>query len=243
MKRTLIIFIIVNVLPLPGFSQLWRTRRLEMTAAIGTTHFFSDIGRYSPGQNPVGLRDFSFVNTGIHIMANGRYRLNQNFTVRTDLAAGYLHASDIHGSRHGRDFEVLTRFFQPALIGEYYILTNGHGNSFLFLKNKKSTRSPLTSFLDVYAFAGIGGVLWDVTPNPQLALHITKTRGFTAIIPVGIGVSKNFSGDFKGGFEIGGRYGLKDNIESYASASDKDSFYFLSATFTWKIKTSKLPSF
>lgn len=243
MKQTLILFIIVNVIPLPGFSQLWRTRRIELTGAIGTTHFFSDIGRYSPGENPIGIRDLSIANLGINVMADARYRINRKFTVRTNLAGGYLHASDIHGSRAGRDFEVLTRFFQPALIGEYYILNNGHGNSFLFLTNKRSTRSPFTSFLDIYAFAGIGGVLWDVTPNPPLALHITNTRGFTAVIPLGVGVSKNFSGDFKGGFEVGGRYALKDNIDSYVSASDKDSFYFLNATFTWKIKTIRFPSF
>lgn len=244
MKRTLIIFIIVNI-SLPGFSQLqlWRTRRLELTAGIGTTHFFSDIGRFSSSKNPIGIRDLSFVNTGINITGNARYRLTRNFSLRADLAGAYLHASDIHGSRQARNFEVLSNIFQPALMAEYYILTNGHSNSFLFLKNKRSSRSSFTSFLDVYAFAGIGGVLWDATPNPTLALHITNTRGFTAVIPAGIGVSRNFSGNFKGGFEIGGRYALKDNIDSYVSSSDKDSFYFLDATFTWYIKTRKLPSF
>lgn len=243
MKRTLIIFIIVYVFPLPGFSQLWRTRRLELTAAIGTTHFFSDIGRYSSNQNPVGLRDIALANTGINVMANGRYRLTKNVNIRADLATGYLHASDIHGSRNARGFEVMTTFFQPALTAEYYILSNGHSNSFLFLKNKRSSRSRWTSYLDIYVYTGIGGVFRDVTPNPSLALYITETRGFTAVIPAGIGISKNFSGAFKGGFEIGGRYALKDNLDSYVSASDKDSFYFLNATFTWKLKTSKLPSF
>lgn len=239
MKRILITLIIVYSITSPGFSQLWQSRRLELTTGIGTTHFLSDIGRFSIKDNPIGIKDISIVNTGINIMANARYEVSRHFAMRGDLAYGYLHASDIHGSRKARGFEVYSVIFEPALIGEYYILKNQHDNSFLFLRNKRSARSPWLSYMDLYVYAGLGGALWNVSPNPQLALYITEPRGFTPVIPAGLGVSRNFSGSFEGGFELAGRYALKDNIDGYASSSDKDSYYFLNVTFTWKIRTRR----
>jgi hypothetical protein len=224
-------------------AQLWKLRRLEITAAAGTTHSFTDIGRYS-GNNSFSLRDISKANMGLALNVNARYRLANAFAVRANLTYGYLHASDINGSEVIRSYEMISRIFEPSVIGEFYIVKNKRENAFLYIKDRRSAIHPLFAYFEVYVFAGLGGVLWDVSPNPELALHITDTKGFTAAVPAGLGITKSFSSNFKGGLELGGRYLLKDNLDALVvPGTGNDSYYFLSLCLTWRFKTTKYPSF
>lgn len=243
MKRSIMIILAILFISSAVNAQLWKLRRLEITAAAGTTHSFTDIGRYTSG-NSFSLRDISKANMGLALNVNARYRLTTAFAVRTNLTYGYLHASDINGSEVIRNYEMLTSFFEPSLIGEFYLVKNKRENAYLYIKERRPAIHPLFAYFDVYLYAGFGGILWNVTPNPDLALHITDTKGFTAVIPAGIGIARSFSSNFKGGMELGGRYLLKDNLDALVvPGTGNDSYYFLSLCLTWRFRTVKYPSF
>lgn len=246
MRRILTVSIVALIISQTVYSQLWSLRKLELTLAPGTTHSFTDIGRYLDESNYLGFRDLSVVNTGLALSGNARYRLTTDLAVRGNLLYGYLHASDIHGSEKPRNFEASVEIFEPSLIAEFYIIKNKRENALLFIKNKREGRHPLMAYFDLYIFAGIGGVFRDVSPNPSFAMFITHTdiKGFSPLIPAGIGVSRSYSDTFKAGIELGGRYLLEDDLESLMTpGSGNDSYYFLNVNFTWKLKTTRYPAF
>jgi hypothetical protein len=225
-------------------AQLWKLRPLEVTAGIGLTHSFTDIGRYGADYNFPGIHDFADVNKGMALTGNVKYRFATNFAARFNLSYGYLHASDINGTNAIRSFEAKISFLEPSIAGEFYIIKNKRENAYLFIKNRKTTRLPLFANFDVYLYAGMGALIRDVSPNPALALYITDTRGITAVIPAGAGISYIFSNNVKGGIELGGRYLLKDNLESLSLPhSGNDSYGFLSVNVTWRFKTERYPDF
>lgn len=246
MRRIFTLIIVTLIISQSSAAQLWSLRNLEVTIAPGTTHSFTDIGRYLDESNYLGFRDLSAVNTGLALSGNARYRLTRDLAVRGNLLYGYLHASDIHGSEKPRNFEASVEIFEPSLIAEFYIIKNKRENALLFIKSKREGRHPLMAYFDLYIFGGIGGVFRDVSPNPSFAMFITHTdiKGFSPVIPAGIGVSRNYSDTFKAGIELGGRYLLEDDMESLMTAgSGNDSYYFLSVNFTWRFKTTRYPAF
>jgi len=115
------------------------------------------------------------------------------------------------------------------------------------MKGKGRGFQSFFSMLDVYTFAGIGGLSYKVKPNDKLTPLATRTGGFCAVIPAGVGVNMIYSSYTNFGLELGGRYPFSDNIDGYTSIYSKsnDVYYFLNFTFTYKIKTGKngLPSF
>ncbi len=52
----------------------------------------------------------------------------------------------------------VTNLFEPALMLEYYFIKNKYESSYLFMKGKGLWA--LLSSLDFYAFAGIGGAVF-----------------------------------------------------------------------------------
>lgn len=244
MKKTMLIFIVTALVSHSLNAQLWRLRRLEITAAAGTTHSFTDIGRYITESNYLGFRDISKVNMGFAAGANVRYRLTNDLAVRADFIRGFLHASDIHGTEVARGYEAMTEIMEPSISAEFYIIKNKRENALLFIKARRTARYPFMAYFDMYVFAGIGGVVWDVSPNPSLALHITDTKGFTPVVPAGIGIARNFTGKLKGGIELGGRYLLGDDLEALSlQGTGNDSYYFLNLHLTWRLKTQRYPGY
>lgn len=244
MRKSLVIFVAFILLSSSGNAQLWSLRRLELSAATGTTHFFSDIGRFDKSLNYGGMRDVSMANMGLNLAGSVRYRFTKDIAARVNLNYGYLHASDIHGSELKRGFDSYTVFFESALIGEIYVLKNFRENAYLFLNRKRSAPYPLVSYIDLYVLTGIGAFSWDVTPNPALAFHVRNSSGMTAVIPVGIGIARQFSGKFKGGAELSARYALKDDLEGFiVKNTGNDAAYFLNVVLTWRLKTKRYPTF
>jgi hypothetical protein len=227
--------------------QLWKMKRYEAVAGFGPTFFFSDIGGYSQGENILGFKDLILSQTRLEFNFNLKYRITSDLNARLSLSYGFLHASDAKGSNEGRDYEVATSIFEPALIGEYYFIKNKAESSYLFSKGKGSGIGGFFGSLDFYVFSGIGGVFYTLNPNDKLAATGPSTGGFSAVIPVGIGTSLVYSPDFNFGVELGGRYSFTDNLDGYSSqySSSNDVYYFLNFTITYKMKTGAngLPSF
>jgi len=247
MRKFLMIIVAFIFLSTAANAQLWKLRRYEATAGIGTTQFFGDIGGFSKGENVLGFKDITFRHTRLNLSTAFKYRIVDNASVRLNLAFGYFHATDVRGSNVLRGFESRTMFFEPSLLGEYYFIKNKGENSFLLMKGKGNGPLSIFSMLDFYVFTGFGGLSYNVSPNDLLAPLATKTRGFTAVIPAGVGVNMIYSSYFNFGLELGGRYSFSDNLDGYTSPHSKsnDVYYFLNFVFTYKVKTGKngLPSF
>jgi hypothetical protein len=226
---------------------LWRSNRVELTGALGTTQFFGDIGGFSPTDNVLGFKDLSFRQTRFNITFDISYRLLEDLNLRLNLAYGLFHATDERGSNAERMLEASTSFFEPSFIAEYYVIKNKSENSFLFSRNRGSGLSSLFETLDFYVFAGIGGLAYNVKGNDRLVAFDFPTGGFTGIVPVGIGVNMIYTPEFNFGLELGGRYSFSDLIDGYTSqySQSNDVYYFLNVTATYKMKTTRsgLPTF
>ena len=247
MRKFLIITVAIFSMSSITNAQLWKLRRYEVTAGIGATQFFGDIGGFSKGDNLLGFKEITFRQTRINLSTAVKYRILDDVSVRLNLAFGYFHATDVRGSNVERGFESRTMFFEPSFLGEYYFIKNKGENSFLLIKGKGNGLHSFLSMLDFYVFTGFGGLSYNVSPNNLLAPQATKTSGFTAVIPAGLGVNMIYASYFNFGLELGGRYSFSDNLDGYTSPHSKsnDVYYFLNFVFTYKIKTGKngLPSF
>jgi len=240
MRKVLITAILILIFQTAVNAQLWKMRRYEVSGGIGTTQFFGDIGGYSQGDNILGLKDISLKHTRFNISTSARYRILSDVSVRLNLAFGSFHSTDIKGSNEDRGFESKTIFFEPAIIGEYYIIKNKGENSYRLMKGS-SYPFPKRFFpmVDCYFFGGFGGLKYSVSPNEMLEPYLTKSGGFTPVIPVGIGASLTYSGTYNFGIELGGRYTFSDDIDGYTSAYSKsnDMYYLLTFNFTYKLST------
>ena len=240
MRKLLLVFIIIGSVSAAADAQLWKIRRYEATASLGTTQFYGDIGGYSIGDNILGIKDFNFRHTRYNFTTAFKYRVSRDVSVRLNLAFGSFHSTDTKGSNEARGFESVTSFFEPSLISEYYFIKNKGENSFLNLKGTRSVFKSIFPALDFYVFGGIGALSYKVKPNDKLAPFITSARGFTPIIPVGIGANLFYNSNYNFGVELSGRFTFSDKIDGYTSIYSKanDLYHFLNFTFTYKIKTS-----
>jgi hypothetical protein len=236
------IFLLVN-----SNAQLWKLRRYEVTGGIGTTQLFGDIGGYSKGDNALGFKDITISQTRFNFQASFRYRAMDVIAVRLNLAFGYFYSSDAKGSNEGRGFESTTGFFEPTLLGEYYFIKNKGENSYLLMNKNRGGFKNILSKLDVYAFTGFGGLSFNVKPDDGLAATNQKTKGFTPVIPLGVGVNLILSSYINLGVELSSRFTFSDYIDGYTSIHSKsnDQYHFFNFTFTYKIKTGQngWPSF
>lgn len=249
MKRPLLIFFLFCLVSQFSDAQLWKLRRYEACAGLGPTFFFGDVGGYSIGENILGLKDITFLQTRVNLDLSFKYRISQPFNARFSFSTGSLKATDERGSNEKRDFEASATYFQPALIGEYYFIKNRSENSYLFISSGKRFLKTFINSLDFYAFTGIGGMVYLVNGNDALVNNPNgfDSGGFTAAIPVGVGSTLIYSPDYNFGIEFGGRYTISDGLDGYTSqySSANDVYYFLNFVITYKLKTGKygLPSF
>ena len=251
MKRSVLIILLSCLLIPLSEAQLWETKRYEVVLGFGPSLFFGDIGGYSKTVNILGLRDLSFMQTRFDLNLSARYRVTEDFSARLSFSTGLLHASDARGSNESRGYEASTFIMEPALIGEYYFLKNKNENSYLFSSGQRGAMGGLLGSLDVYAFAGFGGLVYRVTPNDSLRAKEVrmgiKPSGVTAVIPAGIGASVVYSPNISFGVEFGGRYSFSDNLDGYTSqfSTSNDVYYFLNFTVTYKLRTASngFPSF
>jgi hypothetical protein len=248
MKRSILITLIFFLALPVSHAQLWKMRRWEVVSGFGPSFFFGDIGGYSIGDNILGLRDLSFLQTRFDVNGNLKYRISRTINARLSMTYGLMHATDKKGSNEGRAYEASISTFEPALIGEYYFVKNYAENSYLFVKGKGSFLRELLRSLDFYAFTGIGGISYNVKGNEALVERGMRTSGFAAIIPVGVGTTLIYSPNLNFGVELGGRYAFTDYIDGYHNpqySKVNDVYYFLNFTITYKLKTGPngLPRF
>lgn len=259
MGKRLILMCMVVLLTAPFASaQLWKMKRYEATAGVGTSQFYGDIGGFTIGENALGFKDITFRQTRFSVNGSFRYFITDNIAARLSFTWAMLHADDIRGSNNdGRLYETTSFIYEPALLGEYYFVRNRERNSFLFQTYMYRRNNRLRDFLrsiDVYALTGIGGAgynvfygnekiqsRWETDPSQ-------KRNGFTAVIPLGVGAKLAIDPNLLIGIELAGRYALADYLDGYSSeqySRRNDAYHTFSVTVNYRIKTARngLPNF
>jgi len=230
--------------------QLWKAQRLEINAGIGPTHMFGDIGGFTVSENILGLRDITISQTRFNVSLGANYRVMQDLNARLNVTYAMFNNNDKRGSNVGRGFVATTNAIETSLLGEFYFIKNRAENSFAFsrkggIRNRpraSAFQNVITDFftrLDIYAFTGLGGLAYMVSPNDLLEERDMKTGGFTMVLPVGIGAKYIYSPDLNFGLEFSGRYAFSDYVDGYTSQFSKhnDIYYFLNVTATYKLPT------
>jgi hypothetical protein len=247
MKRFFLGILFICLLVQFSDAQIWKLKRFEVIAGLGTSQFFGDVGGFSRNKNIVGLRDISISKTRFDVNVNLRWRITQDFSTRLSLTYGLFHASDLRGSNVERGFVADISLVEPALLFEYYFIKNRTESSYLFTKGRSDPRVGLLKSLDFYVFSGFGGLYYSINANQKLNSQEIDPGGFTAVIPVGLGTTLVYSPNINFGVEFSGRYAFSDNLDGYTSqySRSNDVYYFLNFTFTYKLKTAAngLPSF
>lgn len=244
MKRLLIICVAVLLCAPYSSAQLWKMKRYEAVASLGTSQFYGDVGGYSNGENAWGLKDMTFKQTRFNVSGSFRYFIMDEVAARLSLSYVMLHATDERGDNEDRGYEAITSLFEPALIGEYYFIRNRERNSFLFQVRRAVSRSRVKDFfrsIDVYALAGVGGAAYRVNPNEALEERGMQTNGFTAVIPFGIGAKLAFDPNILMGIEFNSRYAFTDYLDGYTSewSTRNDIYHTFSVTFNYRIRTAR----
>jgi len=236
-------------------AQLWKMKRYEASAGLGTSQFYGDIGGFSLGENAIGFKDITFKQTRFNVNGSFRYFITDAVAARVSFSYLMLHATDERGNNQGRGYEAVASLFEPALIGEYYFVRNRERNSFLFQTYRGRTRNRVKDFfrsIDLYALTGVGGAGFKVRGNDLLEKQWSdeptlESSGFTAVIPLGVGAKVAFDPNILFGVEFTGRYAFSDFIDGYTSpwSERNDVYHTFSVTFNYRIKTARngLPSF
>ncbi|MCA1741689.1 MAG: hypothetical protein LC630_04320, partial [Bacteroidales bacterium] len=72
-KRLILVFM-VGLVSAPFVSaQLWKMKRYEVMAGVGTSQFYGDVGGYTIGENALGLRDLTLKQTRFNVNGSFRY--------------------------------------------------------------------------------------------------------------------------------------------------------------------------
>ena len=257
MIKRLILVCMVVLFSAPFISaQLWKMKRYEAAAGVGTSQFYGDVGGYTIGENALGFKDITFRQTRFNVNGSFRYFITDDIAARLSLTYVMLHATDERGNNQDRGYEATTSLFEPALLGEYYFVRNRERNSFLFQNYRGRSRNRVKDFfrsIDVYALTGVAGAGFRVNGNDRLEERWNapgsdlENSGFTAVIPLGVGAKLTFDPNILFGLELTGRYAFSDYLDGYTSQWSKrsDVYHTFSVTFNYRIKAARngLPSF
>ena len=241
MIRILVLIVSISFLAsIQADGQVWRMRRYEAMAGIGTANYFGDIGGFTKGENLLGLRDIRILKTRPSIYLGARYKLSESMAVTINLTYGYLSGSDSRGSNVARDYAFSCPIFEPSLQYEYYFIKDKMTRSYLMMKGW-GVMDFIGGF-SLYGFAGAGGALYFPKQNEKLINRAGEiTSGAALVFPAGLGVKYNFSPRTALSLEVGGRLTTTDKIDGFPSEYSRanDVYYFGVVSYMYKLKTSR----
>lgn len=243
MRRIVLSLFLLMAFPVLWGQNLWDFNRLEVSAGIGSSFIFGDIGGFSRGKNLLGLKDLSHYSTRYNINGNVKYRLKKDLNLRLNLTTGRFHTSDKRGSNENRGFESKTSFFEPMMLCEYYFIKNKIENKYLFMKYDKKLLRHFFQYIDWYLMAGAGINTFNVDGNKALMDAVGYKEKSTAfVLPAGVGMSFVLLPKMNIGLELLGRYTFSDYIDGYHSkkhSKANDVYYTFNFTITYKMRSRK----
>ncbi len=97
-KRLILVCMVVLVSAPFVSAQLWKMKRYEAAAGVGTSQFYGDVGGYTIGENALGFRDITFKQTRFTVNGSFRYFITDEIATRLSLSYLMLHATDERGN-------------------------------------------------------------------------------------------------------------------------------------------------
>lgn len=228
------------MLPVLSFSQRWKLQRTEVTGGIGGTHYFGDIGGTADENNWMGLKDIEIVNTRPNINIGGRYRLEEDMSIKANVVFGYLEGDDANSKNEVRNYAFSSTVLEISGQFEYSLIPESIPVNFS-IGNVRRGLIRSSANLNTYVFLGLGGVFFDVKPLDDLkdSDRFDSSKSMSFVVPVGVGVKYPINNQIHIGFELGGRWTSTDYIDGFTSQFSKhnDIYYFTLLNVVFKIET------
>jgi hypothetical protein len=222
MRKFILILISVSFLLTTGNAQVWKEKRMEIYIGPGVV---------SEGLKKGEAKGISLIRNGFNINAGIRYRLNDDFSGRINLAYGHFRSIASMVPHGIQLYYVGTTFIEPSVIGEYHLFKNTGDNSYLLSSGRRNPSRKSFSRTGLNLFAGVGVITGKT--NESHDLHL--------IIPAGVSIINSLSSGFQVGIELGGRYVSGDFPEGARFYSPDHMFWFLNFDFSFKISLNKNP--
>ncbi len=241
MKKTIILMVLAEFLLVSiSDAQIWRMRRYEAMAGIGTANHFGDIGGFTKGENLLGIKDYRFLKTRPSFYLGVRYKIRERIAAKVNFTYGFFSGDDKRGTNVNRDYAFTTNIFEVSVQGEYAFWREQLSHSYLMMKGRGIT--DFVSNFSAYAFAGIGSAIFNPHQNDKLIARAGEINTSSAIVfPVGVALKYGLSPRTSLCLEIGGRLTTSDKIDGYPSdySRSTDVYYFGVVSYIYKVKTSR----
>lgn len=241
MKKPLFFLVFISLISsVDTMGQVWRIRRWEAMAGLGTANQFGDIGGYSQGENLLGLKDIRFLQTRPTFHLGARYKILERVAAKVNLNYAFLSGNDEKGSNIGRDYSFTTGLFEFSFQGEYAFWREEYSRSYLMMKGRGVT--DFVSSFSAYAFAGIGMAVFNPWQNDKLIDRAGEIQTSSALVfPAGVALKYGLSPKASLTLEVGGRLTTSDVIDGYPSEYSRanDVYYFGVVSYVWKFQTSR----
>ena len=239
------------VLPYSVFAQKWKLTRYEASFGVGFANYFGDVGGTPEVNNWYGIRDYSITGTRPSIIGDVRYKVLQNVAIKLHLGFIMLGGSDA-GSKNatrgldGKGFSFNTIGLEHTIQGEYAFLAEERRVKSYAMFNRQGMLNNY-SRISMYVFGGVGGLGFKPFFNGKPDDWDIPSTGFNyaLVFPLGIGAKYIIDNTSAINIEFGGRYILGDNVDgilpgpSNHSNNFNDIYYFASASYIYRIKTSR----
>lgn len=204
-----VIILLLTILLLPNFSQAqkWKRQRKEYSFGIGATNFLGDLG----GRNQIGtngIMDFEYKATRFGLGVGYRYQLAKDIFVKGNLYYVLVSGDDAlteEPARAARELNFKSHILELSGQLEYMIIKQKSGH----LYRLRGVRGKRWFRFEIYALGGVGGIWFspygerDGSWHSLRPLHTegqglpggpSEYKGFTLVLPYGIGIRRNLSG-------------------------------------------------
>ena len=216
-------------------STIAQKKNLELVMGAGVTYFLGDLGG-SKDVGSFGPKDLDIPSSRWLLQGGIRLPLNNYFTLRGNLAGGYLSGNDDFSKndiRYERNLSFRAPFIELSVLCEFYFIRESMAGLYKTNSSKAGVKSSLFN-MDYYAFAGIGGNWF----NPQgtykgkwynLQPLGTEGQGLegsgkdpynrtAVILPFGLGMQKRINNQLALNVEFGYRFTSSDYIDDVSGS-------------------------
>ncbi len=238
--RHLIVFGLLLTTGTTTFGQQWTPSRFELLGGVSVCQMFGDVGGSAsdPGSTLLGLKDISFSAMRPGVNLGTRYNALPLVSFKGLVSSYVMTASDKGSRNENRGFKATVFVTDFAVTGEYYIKRASDSKAFSIMSVRGGVR-PYGNPLSLYVYAGLGGAYFNSSGNATLkeSPRYVGGTGFTAIIPIGLGVKVNLMPRVAFNGELGTRMAFTDNLDAYTSPFSKanDIYYTLTLGVSYKI--------
>jgi hypothetical protein len=226
-------------------AQRWKLRRYEISMGIAATNFYSDVGKSVTDQNFFkSFTTIQLVTTRPSFTASFRYKLAGDMAAKLNLSYGILHGRDGGNlvEKNNRNYVMTTTIFEPSVVFEYYLLSEGRSFSSAALFNRRGMINNYSKFY-IYLFGGVGGGIYNAKAKEGIDVdpRFEPGSGFIPVFPVGAGLKYSIDSQWSFGFEFGRRFTFSDKLDGITTETSKNNDIYDFAVFKaiYKVRTDR----